>query len=153
MLKTRALVAVIALPILIVVVVIGGWLFAVLVLVALLLGGDEYVRLLRQGNFNPPEWLVLALIALPWGATWFDHPDWREPGLAFLLIGGALYAIWSMERGQIAADVRIGAGGFRRDVYRLAGELSPVGAQARRRRVSHPVFVWLRGVLRQRRVF
>lgn len=100
MLKTRALVAVIALPILIAVVVIGGWLFAALVLVALLIGGDEYVRLLRQGNFNPPEWLVLAFIALPWGAAWFDHPDWRAPGLAFLLIGGAAYAIWSMERGQ-----------------------------------------------------
>jgi phosphatidate cytidylyltransferase len=101
MLKTRALVAVIALPILIAVIWIGGGLFAVVVLAAMLLGGDEYVRLLRQsGQYTPPEWLVLALIALPLGATWFDHPDWREPALAFLLIGGALYTIWSMERGR-----------------------------------------------------
>jgi phosphatidate cytidylyltransferase len=100
MLKTRALVAVIGLPILIAVVVIGGWLFAALVLVALLIGGDEYVRLLRQGNFHPPEGLVWALIALPLGAVWFDHPGWRAPGLAFLLIGGAAYAIWGMEHGQ-----------------------------------------------------
>ena len=54
MLKTRVLVAVIALPILIAVIVIGGWLFAILVLGALLLGGDEYVRLLRQGTYRPP---------------------------------------------------------------------------------------------------
>jgi phosphatidate cytidylyltransferase len=100
MLKTRVLVAVVALPILIAVIVIGGWLFAILVFGALLLGGDEYVRLLRQGTYRPPEWLVLALIVLPLGATWFEHPDWREPALAFLLIGGAFYAIWSMERGS-----------------------------------------------------
>jgi phosphatidate cytidylyltransferase len=100
MLKTRALVAAVALPILIVVIVIGGWLFAILVLGALLIGGDEYVRLLRQGHYEPPEWLVWALIALPLGAIRFDHPGWREPGLAFLLIAGAFYAIWRMERGQ-----------------------------------------------------
>jgi len=97
MLKTRALVAVVALPILIVVVVIGGWVFALAVLGILLLAGDEYVRLLRQGTPPPPEWVVLVLIALLWGATWIDHSDWREPGIALLLIAGVLYAIWRME--------------------------------------------------------
>jgi len=100
MLKTRALVAVVGLPILIAVIAVGGWLFALVVTAALLLGGREYVHLLRQGSYHPPEWLVLALIALPLLATWADHPDWREPTLAFLLIGGALYAIGAMERGQ-----------------------------------------------------
>ena len=100
MLKTRALVAAVALPILIVVIVLGGWWFALLVLAALLLGGDEYVRLLRQSEFRPPEWLVLALIALAWGAVWFEHPDWREPGLIGLLIAGIFAAIWGMEHGD-----------------------------------------------------
>jgi phosphatidate cytidylyltransferase len=100
MLKTRALVAVVALPILIVVIALGGWLFALVVAAALLIGGDEYVRLLRQGTYNPPEWLVLALILLNAAAPWLDKPDWREPAVAFLLIGGAFYAIWAMERGQ-----------------------------------------------------
>jgi phosphatidate cytidylyltransferase len=100
MLKTRALVAAIALPILIAVILVGGWAFAILVLGALLVGGDEYVRLLRQGQYHPPEWLVMALIALPVSATWFDHADWREPALALLLIVGAFYAIWGMEHGR-----------------------------------------------------
>jgi CDP-diglyceride synthetase len=74
MLKTRALVAVIALPILLVIVLIGGWLFAGFVFAALLVGGDEYMRLMRQGNFHPPEWLIAALIALPVGAHGSNTP-------------------------------------------------------------------------------
>lgn len=100
MLKTRVLVGVIGLPILLAVMVVGGWLFALVVFGALLLAGDEYVRLLRQGEYTPPEWLVLALIALPVGATWFEHPDWREPGIALLLIAGVLYAVVMMEVGN-----------------------------------------------------
>jgi phosphatidate cytidylyltransferase len=100
MLKTRALTAAIALPILVGIVLLGGWVFAIVVLVALLIGGDEYIRLLRQGGFLPPGWLVIALIALPVGATWFDHADWRAPGLSFLLIAGAVFTIVSMEQGR-----------------------------------------------------
>jgi phosphatidate cytidylyltransferase len=99
MLKTRVLVGIIALPILLVVILVGEWLFALVVLGALLLAGDEYTRLLKQGAFAPPEWLILALIGLLAAATWFDRADWREPGVALLLIAGMLYAIVLMERG------------------------------------------------------
>ncbi len=100
MLKTRALVAVVALPILIAITVIGGWLFALVVLVALLLGGWEYAGLFKQGHLQPPLWLIAGLIGLLWAATWFDHRGWHQPGIAFALIVGILYAIWSMERGS-----------------------------------------------------
>jgi len=100
MLKTRFLVAVVALPILIAVTVIGGWLFALLVAGALLLAGDEYVRLARQGHAHLPEWLVLGLIVLLLAATWFEHPGWREPGVAGLLILGVGYAIWGWEHNR-----------------------------------------------------
>jgi phosphatidate cytidylyltransferase len=100
MLKTRALVAMVALPILVAVTVIGGWLFALLVAGALLLAGDEYVRLIRQENYGPPEWLVLGLIVLPLAATRFKHPGWREPGIAGLLIIGVGYAIWQWEHNR-----------------------------------------------------
>jgi len=100
MLKTRVLTAVVALPILVAVVLIGGWLFVVLVGGALVLGGLEYVRLLRQGGYHTPPWLVLAFVLLLAGATWFEHDDWRAPGIAALLIAGAFYAVWSMEHGQ-----------------------------------------------------
>jgi phosphatidate cytidylyltransferase len=100
MLRTRALVAAVALPILAVVVVIGGWVFAGAILIALLIGGDEYVRLLRQGNYRQPEALVLGLIVLAVGTTWFERLDLRPPGLSLLLIAGAFGAIWDMERGN-----------------------------------------------------
>ncbi len=100
MLKTRVLTAVVALPILIAVVLVGGWLFAALIVAALVLGGLEYVHLLRQGGYHTPAWLVLALILLLAGATCFEHDDWRAPGVAALLIAGTFYAIWGMEHGQ-----------------------------------------------------
>lgn len=98
MLKTRVLTAIVALPVLIATIVIGGWLFAGVVLAALLIGGLEYVHLLRQGNYRVPTWLVLALIALPVAATWFEHAEWRVPGIALLLILGTAYDIWGYER-------------------------------------------------------
>ncbi|MBN1967643.1 MAG: phosphatidate cytidylyltransferase, partial [Anaerolineae bacterium] len=101
MLKTRALVAVIALPILLVVILAGGWWFALLVFGALLLAGDEYTRLLRQGDLHPPEWLVLGLITLAMVSTWFENPDWRDPGIALLLIAGTFTVIWDMEHGRM----------------------------------------------------
>ncbi len=98
MLRTRVLTAVVALPILVAVILVGGWLFAGVVFVALVLGGLEYTNLLRQGNYQVPLWLVLSLVALPAAATWFDHADWRAPGIAALLIAGMVYAIGRMER-------------------------------------------------------
>ncbi len=100
MLRTRILVGVVALPILAGLIVLGGWAFALLVAAALVIGGDEYSRLMHKAGLRAPEWLTLALIALPLGATWFDHPDWYEPGLALLLILGALEAVVGMEQGR-----------------------------------------------------
>lgn len=100
MLRTRFLTALVALPIMLAVALIGGWLFAGVVFVALLIGGWEYVALWHKGGYAPPLWLVLALIALPVGAVWFDHADWRAPGLALILIADMLYAIRHMEAGD-----------------------------------------------------
>jgi phosphatidate cytidylyltransferase len=112
MLKTRALVAVVGLPILVGVVLIGGWVFAIAILAALLLAGNEYVNLLRQGDYHLPEWLVLGLIALLWGAVWFEHPHDREPILALGLISGVFYAIVCMERNQPQPVLNLALGLF-----------------------------------------
>jgi phosphatidate cytidylyltransferase len=100
-LRTRVIVAAIALPLLIAVVIIGGWLFAALVLAVLVLAGNEYIRLMRQdqNNFRPYAWLTLALIVLALGSTWFEHPGWRDAGLTLLIIVGLAYAVWEMEHG------------------------------------------------------
>ncbi len=101
MLKTRALVAVVALPVLIAVIVVGGVPFALVVMGALVIGADEYVRLWHHRDYRPPLWLVVALIGLALGATWFEEPDWWQPGLALLLVAGVFYAVWRMERDDL----------------------------------------------------
>ena len=152
MLKTRALVALVALPILVVLVVLGGWWFALFVLAALLLAGDEYVRLLRQGDHRPPGWLVLALIALAWGAVWFEHPDWREPGLMALLIAGMFAAIWGMEHGETQPIHNLALARLRRGIHRLVGQHAGRRADAGRRGDPHAA-LRLRDRLGQRRLF
>jgi phosphatidate cytidylyltransferase len=98
MLKTRALVAAVALPVLIAVIWLGGVVFALVILGALLIGADEYVRLWHHRNLRPPLWLVAALIGLALGATWFEESDWWGPGLSLLMMTGLFYAVWRMER-------------------------------------------------------
>ncbi|HEX3049462.1 MAG TPA: phosphatidate cytidylyltransferase [Aggregatilineaceae bacterium] len=100
MLKTRVLVAVVALPILIAIILVGDWAFALLVTGALLLAADEYFRLFKKADMRPPEWLTFVFVLLAVGAVWFDHDDWREPGMMILIIVGLIYAIWGMEHGS-----------------------------------------------------
>lgn len=100
MLKTRFLVAIIALPILGVVTVIGGWLFALVVLAALLVGGWEYGQLVGKTGAHLPPLLTYGLIALAVGTTWFERPDVRAPGVALLLVAGAFTLITAYERGE-----------------------------------------------------
>ncbi|NLE49894.1 MAG: phosphatidate cytidylyltransferase, partial [Chloroflexi bacterium] len=92
MLRTRVLVAAVALPVLTAVILIGGWLFALFVLAALLLAAWEYVTLWRKGHQTPALWLVAALVVLGWAAVWLEEPDWRTPGLIALLIAGMAQA-------------------------------------------------------------
>lgn len=113
MLRTRFLTALVALPVLLVFVLVGGWLFAAGVLAALLIGGWEYVSLWRKATYNPSLWLVAALIAVPVGAVWFEHENWRTPGTMLLLIAGLLVAIRQMEHGatQPILDLALAAFG------------------------------------------
>lgn len=97
MLKTRFLTALLALPVLILVIVIGGWLFAGFLTLVLIIGGWEYVNLLRKTDYHPPQWLVWALVLLPLAVVWFEHEDWRAPGMILLLIAGMVYASRRLE--------------------------------------------------------
>lgn len=102
MLRTRFLTAVVALPILLLVVWIGGVVFAGVVLAALAIGGWEYARLLRLNAQPPLLALVWALLALPLAAVWFAREDWLAPALALMLIAGMFIAVRRMERGAAA---------------------------------------------------
>ena len=102
MLRTRVLVAAVALPVLTAIVALGGWAFALFVFAAMLLGGWEYDALWRKGHQTPALWRIVGLIALAFAATWFEEPGWRAPGLIALLIAGMFHAIREMERGHSA---------------------------------------------------
>jgi len=103
MLKTRVLVAVIALPILVAIIALGSWAFALLVLAVLVLAEYEYTRLWHLGGYHPPELLSITLILVALGSVWFERSDWRDPALALLLIVGLLYAVWQYEKNQAHA--------------------------------------------------
>lgn len=100
MLRTRALVAAVALPILFVLTLVGGWVFALTLLAALLIGGWEYITLMRQTSPNLPQPITYGLIALSVGTVWFERPALRAPGLALILLAGAFYLVAGWDRGD-----------------------------------------------------
>ncbi len=97
MLRTRFFTALLAFPVLMSIIVIGEWLFAGFLALVLLVAGWEYVHLLRKSAYHPPQWLVWALTVLPLAVIWFDHENWRAPGMILLLIAGIAYATWRLE--------------------------------------------------------
>ncbi|NDJ78406.1 MAG: phosphatidate cytidylyltransferase [Chloroflexi bacterium] len=101
MLKTRLIVAAIALPVIFAVIIIGSWPYFVLVLTALLLAGVEYISLIRQQHTDrSTAWITLSLIVLGLVSAWADRLDWRHPGLAVVLVVGVLAAVRYYERDQ-----------------------------------------------------
>jgi len=63
MLLTRALSALALAPLVIVLIVIGGWALSGALLIVLGIAAWEYVRLMERGNFRPAWGIALALIA------------------------------------------------------------------------------------------
>lgn len=100
MLRTRALVALVALPLLALVTALGGTVFALVLLAVLAIAGWEYTGLLRRGGYQPALPLLVGLVALPVATTWYDKPGWQEPGLIALLVAGAWLAVMDWQRGS-----------------------------------------------------
>jgi phosphatidate cytidylyltransferase len=64
MLLMRALSAIVLAPIAIVVILLGGWALAGMLIVVLTVAGLEYVRLMQRGGYRPAWWMVVALIVV-----------------------------------------------------------------------------------------
>jgi phosphatidate cytidylyltransferase len=64
MLRTRLLTVVVLMPIIAVLLIIGGWVYAVGVALALAVGGIEFVSLMRKGSYRPFGVILVATIAL-----------------------------------------------------------------------------------------
>ena len=86
MLRTRALSALILIPVAGLVVWAGGWwFFAAIVLVALL-AGYEFSQLMSQGGFAPTTVFVGAIIVISLVDAQLPSLDIAQPGLTWLLI-------------------------------------------------------------------
>ncbi len=87
MLRERLLTVVVLMPIIAVLLIAGGWPYALGVALALAVGGIEFVSLMRKGNYRPFGVILVStivLIVLAQAAGVMDQA--LEPGLAALLI-------------------------------------------------------------------
>jgi len=87
MFRTRVLSAAVFVPLFIVLMAAGGWLYTLALLVILIASGVEYAFALRTGGFRPYITILLVSIAAMLGAQalgWM--PNALGPGLALLLL-------------------------------------------------------------------
>ena len=100
MLKTRVLVAVILLPIGLVVIYLGGWIFTAFIALILGLAAWEFADLFRNSGFQPAKVIMVAgAVALAAGRALdgFGSAPWI---IALLILASMTYHLVAYERGR-----------------------------------------------------
>lgn len=125
--KTRVISAAVMLPAVLAAIVIGGWPFTLLVIIAVLLAGLEYRRMAHLMGYE----LSLAFI---WSATlvWFvdlllPEGPWLSLGLALVVLATSLWQLFHREHSSptvtwaltLAGGLYLGVGGAY--IHRLRG--------------------------------
>jgi phosphatidate cytidylyltransferase len=113
MLTTRLLVAVILLPVGLVAIYLGGWVFVAIVALLLGLAAREYNQLFRACGLQPAGVLVIAgvlLLVLGRAANGFESAPWITSSL---ILASMVYHLFSYERGrdQAATDFSVTVAG------------------------------------------
>ncbi len=100
MLKTRVISAVVLLPIVLVILYLGGWPYEALVGLATVLAGYEYVQMLARRGYELHTWLVMALI-IAWeiGELWPAGDPW-VPMVLFMVVGAFPALVRSQRDGE-----------------------------------------------------
>lgn len=93
MFLTRALVGLILVPIVIGLIVIGGWLFELLLILALSAAAIEFVQMMRQDGFEPPLFFTLILIISIATDAIFPEANLLRPAVAFTLISSLTWQL------------------------------------------------------------
>jgi phosphatidate cytidylyltransferase len=114
MLRQRVLVAVILLPIGLVLIYLGGWAYAAMVVLILGLAAWEYARIFKTDGFQPADLFVIGgAVMLALGRAWngFESADWL---ISLLILASMTYHLIDYERGrdQAASDFAITLSGF-----------------------------------------
>jgi phosphatidate cytidylyltransferase len=108
------LVVIVILPIGLVLIYLGGWAFATLIMLILGLAAWEYARLFKNGDFKPADILMIGgAVLLALGRAWngFESADWL---LSLLILASMIYHLFAYERGrdQAASDFAITLSGI-----------------------------------------
>ena len=100
MLRQRALVAAVLLPIGLMIIYFGGWAFAILVTLIMGLAAWEYARIFKTGEFQPADVIIIiGVVMLALARAWngFDGADWI---ISLLILASMTYHLIAYERGR-----------------------------------------------------
>lgn len=103
MLRTRLLTALVALPLVVLLIKVGGIPFFALVLTVLTVAVVEFCSLMKKGQFRPAlPWALLLLLVLLLDA---QFPEWEifRPGFSLVLLGSLAWQL-AHRQGQPVAD-------------------------------------------------
>jgi phosphatidate cytidylyltransferase len=98
MLRTRLLVAVVALPIVVGVTAVGGVFYCLVLAALLLIGAREMVLMARAGGYGPSVTATLGVLAAILAGTYW--PEVLEPGLALIILVTMAVTLVRFQRGD-----------------------------------------------------
>ncbi len=109
MLVQRLIVTIIIVPLALVIIYFGGWIYQGTIIVLLALAAWEYLKLLRKVNLEPASWIVLGgVILLALSRSLFQF-SYSSALLTILLFGLAAFHIFQYERGDTNPAADFGA--------------------------------------------
>ncbi len=94
MFLTRVLSALILAPIVVGLILIGGWPFSVLLVIFLSLAAIEFAQVMRRGGFEPPIFFTLVLIVISVIDVLFPDIHLLRPAIAFVLISSLTWQLF-----------------------------------------------------------
>ena len=86
--KTRVFSAVVILPLVVAVLILGSWPFALFLSSFILIGGFEYQRMLQRKGYCISLPILWLLILLWMAAAYWPAGGFLEPGLVLLILAG-----------------------------------------------------------------
>ncbi|KAA3645306.1 MAG: hypothetical protein DWQ07_12610 [Chloroflexi bacterium] len=98
MLLQRLLVSLVMLPVSLIVVLYGGWLYAVVLAVFFAIAASEYTTLMKAGGHRPAGFIVISAVLLFILARQWDENSWWLLPLAIMVT--MIYHVWAYDRGR-----------------------------------------------------
>lgn len=99
MLSQRVKAALVFVPLVLILIYVGGWAFNVFILALLLVGAYEYARLFEKAGFRPSQGVLLVGVALFIVQHWLFNEAYLGLLLTLLILLAAVEALAAYERG------------------------------------------------------